>query len=175
MFAQPSINLEPTLFFFCRWGVPVPLGKYHVLQGDEIHSRSEGVPHRLIQDDVYNDYLLPRGASVFFNVWLVISRKGFMSKPNHLYRAITRNEEVYPEPEVFNPDRFSHSSSQEAREHVEAVWGFGRRICPGRSFAEGNLWLCIANFIATMDIEKAVDEDGSVINPAVAFATGAIR
>jgi len=125
-----------------RWGIAGPLG----------------VPHLLIQDDVYNDYLLPRGSSVFFNIW-----------------AITRNEEVYPEPEVFNPDRFLHPSSQQVHEHVEAVWGFGRRICPGKTFADANLWLSIANFIATMDIKKAVDEDGNVINPAVAFTVGAIR
>jgi len=82
---------------------------------------------------------------------------------------------VYPEPELFNPDRFLHPSSQQVHEHVEAVWGFGRRICPGRTFAEANLWLCIANFIATMDVKKAVDGNGSVITPAVAFDSGAIR
>ena len=85
-----------------------------------------------------------------------------------------RNEEVYPEPEVFNPDRFSHPSSTQAHEHVEAVWGFGRRICPGRIFAEASLWLCIVNFIATMDIKK-VDGDESVISPPTAFVSGAIR
>lgn len=88
---------------------------------------------------------------------------------------MTRNEKVYPEPEVFNPDRFLHPSSRQAHEHVEAVWGFGRRTCPGRAFAEANLWLCIANFIATMDIKKAVDAGGSVITPAAAFVSGAIR
>jgi cytochrome P450 len=88
---------------------------------------------------------------------------------------MARNEEVYPEPEVFNPDRFLHPSSQQAHEHVEAVWGFGRRACPGRVFAEASLWLCMANFIATMDIEKAVDGDGIPMTPAAAFMPGAIR
>jgi len=88
---------------------------------------------------------------------------------------MTRNEEVYPEPEMFNPDRFMNPSSQQVLEHVDAVWGFGRRACPGKTFAEANLWLCIANFIATMDVEKAVDGDGSVITPVAAFDSGAIR
>ena len=88
---------------------------------------------------------------------------------------MTRNEEVYPEPEVFNPDRFLHPSSQRTLEHVEAVWGFGRRICPGKAFAEASLWLCMANFITTMNIEKAVDGDGSAITPAAVFNFGAIR
>lgn len=88
---------------------------------------------------------------------------------------MTRNEALYPEPEVFNPDRFSDPSSEEVHEHAEAVWGFGRRVCPGRTLAEASLWLCMANFIATMDIEKAVDGDGNAITPEVAFMSGAIR
>jgi len=93
----------------------------------------------------------------------------------HLHRAMTRNEKVYPEPEVFNPNRFLHPPSHQVHEHLEAVWGFGRRICPGRPFAEASLWLFMANFIATMNIEKAVDGDGSTITPPVAFVPGAIR
>ena len=106
---------------------------------------------------------------------MVIFDKEFIPEPNHSRRAITRNEEVYPEPEVFNPDRFVCPSSQRVHEHLEAVWGFGRRICPGRIFAETNLWLLMANFIATMDIEKAVDGDGKAITPAAEFVPGAIR
>lgn len=88
---------------------------------------------------------------------------------------MTRNKEVYPEPETFNPDRFLHPSNPQVHEHVEAVWGFGRRVCPGRTFAEASLWLCIANFIATMDIGEVVDRDGGAITPATAFVSGAIR
>jgi len=88
---------------------------------------------------------------------------------------MTRNEEVYPDPEVFNPDRFSHPSSQQANEHVEAVWGFGRRICPGRVFAEESVWSFMANVIATMNIEKAVDGDGNTITPAPVFVSRGIR
>jgi cytochrome P450 len=119
--------------------------------------------------------MLPGNSSVFFNVWLVISHKEFTPEPTHLRRSITRNEEVYPEPEVFNPDRFLHPSSQQAHEHLEALWGYGRRICPGRIFAETSLWLAMANIIATMDIKKAVDGDGKAITPAAAFLPGAIR
>lgn len=74
MFTRPSVvNLGCDPFFSVRWSVPVPLGECNVLQCDETRSRSKGVPHLLIQDDVYNGYSLPGGSSVFFNVWLVIS------------------------------------------------------------------------------------------------------
>ena len=47
------------------------------------------VPKRAMQDDVYRGYLIPEGVTVVENVW-----------------AILRDPSVYPDPEVFNPDRF---------------------------------------------------------------------
>ena len=46
-------------------------------------------PNRAMQDDVYRGYFIPRGATVIQNVW-----------------AISRDPNVYPNPDVFNPDRF---------------------------------------------------------------------
>lgn len=176
MFTRPLISPDLTIFSG-RWGAPVPLGEYHVLERGGTHSRSKGIPRLLTQDDVYDGYLLPGGSSVFFNVWWVILHLAadVLSSSQRLHRAMSRNEEVYPDPEVFDPDRFLHPSSQRVHEHMEAVWGFGRRICPGRTFAEASLWLCMANFITTMDIEKVIDGDGNPITPAAAFGFGAIR
>lgn len=125
-----------------RWGVPTPLG----------------VPHRLTQDDIYNGYFLPGGATVFYNVW-----------------GLTRNEDIYPNPEVFDPDRFMDPSKPEILQHVDSVWGFGRRICPGKAFAESNLWLVMANTIAVMDVRNVSNEDGKPATPSAEFEPGAIR
>lgn len=79
---------------------------------------------------------------------------------------MTRNEEMYPSPNAFNPERFfgPEKMASEACQQVEAVFGFGRRICPGRFFAEANVWMLMANLIATMDIGKVVDEKGRDID-----------
>ena len=58
---------------------------------------------------------------------------------------------------------------------MDAVWGFGRRTCPGKAFAESNLWLVIANTIAVMDLRKVLDKDGKPVTPAGKFDSGAIR
>ena len=29
----------------------------------------QGMPHRLVQDDVYDGYFIPKGSVVFTNVW----------------------------------------------------------------------------------------------------------
>lgn len=91
------------------------------------------------------------------------------------YRAITRNEELYPEPEQFKPERFWGKTDSEAAHQVDAVFGFGRRVCPGKAFAESSIFLIMSNIIATMDLTKAVDEAGIPITPPVEYTKSFIR
>lgn len=91
------------------------------------------------------------------------------------YRAITRNEELYPEPERFMPERFWGKMDSDAARQVNSVFGFGRRVCPGSAFAESSIFLLISNIIATMDLTKAVDETGAPITPPLEFAKSFIR
>ena len=76
---------------------------------------------------------------------------------------------------MFDPDRFMNPSNPEVLKYVESMWGFGRRVCPGKAFAEANLWLVIANTIAVMDVRKALDEEGNPITPSGEFNFGTIR
>ena len=78
------------------------------------------------------------------------------------------NEEVYPDPFKFNPDRFMKDGkfNKEVRDPSHACWGFGRRICPGRYMAFSAVWIAIASLLTVFDIKKAVDEDGNVIEPS---------
>ena len=66
-------------------------------------------------------------------------------------------------------------SRPEVLQHVDSVWGFGRRGCPGKTFAEANLWLVMASTIAVMDIRKVLGKDGIPITPTGDFEPGAIR
>ena len=91
------------------------------------------------------------------------------------YRAITRNEELYPKPEQFMPERFLGKMDSEAARQVDAVFGFGRRVCPGRALAESSTFLVASNIVATMDLTKAVDETGVPITPSVEYTKSFIR
>lgn len=42
-------------------------------------------------------------------------------------RSMTRNEERYPEPEVFNPDRFLNAQGELNDDEKVLTFGFGRR------------------------------------------------
>lgn len=105
-----------------------------------------GVPHTLREDDIYNGFFIPKGAIIFPNVWMM-----------------SRDPEVYTNPETFNPERFMGSDPE--IDPRTFVFGFGRRICPGRFFAENNLFLVCATLLATLNITRAHDSDGNDIVP----------
>ncbi|KAF8593407.1 cytochrome P450 [Ceratobasidium sp. AG-I] len=106
------------------------------------------IPHTCFQDDVYKGYDIPKGTIVkldsYGNVW-----------------AMTRDPTVYPNPEDFNPDRFLDPSVPPS-----PLFGWGRRHCPGVHFAQASLFIMIASFLATFDIDMAQDKDGQDIVPS---------
>lgn len=76
---------------------------------------------------------------------------------------ILHDEEMYPEPLRFNPDRYFEDDGQwdvKVRDPASVVFGFGRRICPGQFMAKESLWTTIALMLSTFTFEKVRDGDG---------------
>ncbi|EIM84324.1 cytochrome P450 [Stereum hirsutum FP-91666 SS1] len=113
-----------------------------------------GVPHRLTTDDVWKGYFLPENSTVLGNIW-----------------AILHDESVYgPDALSFNPDRYVNSDLPDP----EIAFGFGRRVCPGQYMARDSIWLAVTLILATMDISKAVDENGEEIEPEQDYASSTV-
>ncbi|KIJ09366.1 hypothetical protein PAXINDRAFT_87543 [Paxillus involutus ATCC 200175] len=129
-----------------RWGVPLPLT----------------LPHRLMEDDIYDDMFIPKGSIV-----------------RYIDLAISRDEKLYPDPYSFNPDRYFHPAVDEAtarrRDPRMYIFGFGRRRCPGANLVESSAWLLMVSVIATLDIGKAIDDQGREIEPEVVFDNAIFR
>ncbi|KAG6914803.1 hypothetical protein DXG01_015234 [Tephrocybe rancida] len=89
-------------------------------------------------------------------------------------RAMTLDESVYDDPAEFMPERFLPKPTGNG-EPFPPVFGFGRRICPGRHFGDGSLWLAIATILSTITITKAVDEFGQEILPEVRFKSALLN
>ncbi|PCH38755.1 cytochrome P450 [Wolfiporia cocos MD-104 SS10] len=119
-----------------------------------------GVPHKLMVDDEYRGYHLPKAATVIPNVW-----------------AMSRNPAIFPDPDAFRPERYQDISIGNA---VEAdlrrmVFGFGRRLCPGRYLGDSNVWLIAATLLATFNFERLRDSTGREIIPAVKWGSDLIN
>ncbi|KAK0470334.1 cytochrome P450 [Desarmillaria tabescens] len=115
-----------------------------------------GFPHRALEDDTYRGYFIPKGSIVAFSSW-----------------QMCRDPDLYPDPEVFDPTRFLGTSPQ--LDPRELVFGFGRRICPGRFLAEASVFVIMARVLAVFDIVNAVSVDGVPLKPSPVQLTGTVR
>ena len=66
------------------------------------------VPRSTIADDTYNGWFIPKGTVVLANAW-----------------SMSRDSSVYPDPEVFRPERFLGENPQMDPENI--AFGYGRR------------------------------------------------
>lgn len=81
--------------------------------------------------------------------------------------------EVYSQPSEFWPDRFKgdDAAMDNAR---ELIFGFGRRACPGRMFAENSLFYILATTLATCDILPGLNDEGKEVLPSVSYISGTL-
>ncbi|TFK65198.1 cytochrome P450 [Pluteus cervinus] len=112
------------------------------------------VPHATLEDDVYEGWTIPKGTVVIPNIW-----------------AMTRDEDIFPDPETFRPERFL---SDTAILEKDLAYGFGRRVCAGSNFASATLWIIIASVLSKFTITRARGLDGQEIDIATEFTDGAI-
>ncbi|TFK85636.1 cytochrome P450 [Polyporus arcularius HHB13444] len=79
-----------------------------------------GVIHLAMEEDEYRGYHVPRGTVVIPNPW-----------------AYSRDPALYPDPEEFRSERYLRDGKVELGDRGPAafVFGYGRRVCPGRYFA----------------------------------------
>ena len=70
------------------------------------------------------------------------------------YRACMHDPEVYDNPHEFRPERFIKDGQPDAgaRDPYEYVFGFGRRICPGRHYAEAVVFINLAFILHVFDV-----------------------
>ncbi|KAK7015662.1 cytochrome P450 [Favolaschia claudopus] len=104
-----------------------------------------GVPHRAMEDDIYNGYLIPKGSLVIANVWK------FLHDPKE-----------YKDPFEFNPDRFLGVNAEPDPKHR------------GEHLADIAVWISVAKAIAGLNIARARDANGKEIDPVADTTDGTI-
>ncbi|KAI8931867.1 hypothetical protein NX059_010772 [Plenodomus lindquistii] len=115
------------------------------------------LPHAASKDDVINGYRIPKDSVLLPNTWW-----------------FTHDPAVYPDPMTFRPERFittpTHTAEPDPRNWI---FGYGRRVCPGRHIADNALSITIAQVLAVFKIDKLV-ENGKVVEPRLEFEPGII-
>ncbi|KAK0206061.1 cytochrome P450 oxidoreductase OrdA-like protein [Desarmillaria ectypa] len=101
------------------------------------------VPHVPSQDDIYQGYLIPKGAVIMPNL-------------HHM----ARDPATYHSPDVFEPQRFLGWDGRDPEPDIDIAFGFGRRICPGNVLADQTLFLAFAMILSVFDIKA--DDNSSV-------------
>ncbi|EJT98455.1 cytochrome P450 [Dacryopinax primogenitus] len=111
------------------------------------------IPHVACEDFHYKEWVIPKGTMCIGNIW-----------------SINRDPEFFPEPEKFRPERYLDEKGQLRPSlpgyHDDILaYGHGRRICPGRDFANNTVYVEMAYLLWAFDIEKAKDANGKDIVP----------
>ncbi|EJD49809.1 cytochrome P450 [Auricularia subglabra TFB-10046 SS5] len=112
-----------------------------------------GVAHRTTKDEVYKGYFIPKDTQVICNEW---SLSHVAEDGSPLDRA-----------EDFVPERFLPGASQRAPDSRDYVFGFGKRVCPGRHLAENILFLTTSSILATSWITSPADGEGKSSPPTL--------
>uniref|UniRef100_A0A7N0RH58 Cytochrome P450 n=1 Tax=Kalanchoe fedtschenkoi TaxID=63787 RepID=A0A7N0RH58_KALFE len=88
-------------------------------------------PHRAIKDCKINNYDIPKGTTVFLNVW-----------------SIGRNPSAWDSPEEFRPERFLNKAIDMKGQNFELLpFGSGRRMCLGYSLGLKMVQSTLANML----------------------------
>ena len=97
------------------------------------------------EDTVVGNYLFPKDKVIFISPY-----------------SSHHNPKYFPNPEKFDPERFSTENEKSIPKHVYIPFGSGPRVCIGQAFAMMEAKLILASVVQCFDISLM---KGQKINP----------
>ncbi|KAJ7663410.1 cytochrome P450 [Mycena polygramma] len=130
-----------------RWHVVAPLGVPHRTRHDFIYDRGGGS----------KPVLIPKNSMVIPNAW-----------------KMAHDPACYANPMAFNPRRFLAAEGMEPEpDPARFVFGYGRRICPGKLMADETIFRTCSAVLSVFNISK-VRKDDVFMEPRVGQTSEAV-
>ncbi|TFK18955.1 cytochrome P450 [Coprinopsis marcescibilis] len=104
-----------------------------------------GIAHQSTEDLVYDGLFIPKDSIIMANQW-----------------AMSLDEEEYPEPHVFKPERYLTPDGQldpSAPNPESIAFGFGRRFCPGSHIALSTMFITVSALLELFTFTKVEEFD----------------
>jgi len=112
-----------------------------------------GLPHTTSEDIWYNGYFIPKGTMLVPNVWAINRNPATFGADAHHFnpaRHLDKNGKLGPAP-------------ADTKEEGHVSFGFGRRVCPGRFFANKMLLINLVLLAWATNIDGERGPDGEFI------------
>ncbi|KAJ7898542.1 cytochrome P450 [Mycena olivaceomarginata] len=120
------------------------------------------IPHSTLAAEEYQGYIIPKGATIFVNVW-----------------GIFHDPALFDDPENFVPERYmlTENGTKPGTDGSDLKatfpFGFGRRVCPGMHLAFNSINLNAMNLLWAFDFKPDINADGNPITvDTAAYTTG---
>ncbi|KAI0406423.1 cytochrome P450 [Xylaria palmicola] len=129
--------LEACLQEAWRWRIPTPVS----------------LPHRLIKDDVFEGYRIPKDTVIIQNTYRILRDRDYFDAP----------DDYVPERYLDNPTGLKAGAATSAGSGAYSratsfVFGAGRRACPGDLFSWQSMMMLMAKLLWASDLRAAAGD-----------------
>ncbi|KAF8649401.1 hypothetical protein AX16_005842 [Volvariella volvacea WC 439] len=117
-----------------------------------------GLPHEMVRDEIVDGHLYPKDAVLWMNLYMIFHDERYFENPH----------DFVPERFLQHPLGVRSDIEDDPGRRANMLFGGGRRVCPGITFAKTSMEMNTVNWLWAFDFLPDVDpKTGKEIYPSV--------